>query len=320
MEILPRLVWHYGEPFADSSAIPSFYLAQLTRSRVTVALNGDGGDENFAGYTRYVGTALADRLARLPMPIRWSLTTGSRLLGPGLRESSFRSRLDRLGHAVSMDGADRYAMWMAYFTERERERMYTTEFRSGLRDRMSQRVVRDVWEASDAPDRIDRLLDVDVNTYLPGDLLVKMDIASMAHSLEVRSPLLDHEFMELCAAMPGSWKLEIGTTKKLFKDALRAWLPSELLDRPKQGFGVPIDEWLRGPLRELPGEILLDPTALSRGMFRPDYVRGLIRDHSEGRRNNGYRIWALVQLELWQRTFVDRLSDGPLELGIALAA
>ena len=167
---------------------------------------------------------------------------------------------------------------------------------------------------------MDRLLDVDINTYLPGDLLVKMDIASMAHSLEVRSPLLDHEFMELCAGFPGAWKLQRGTTKKLFKDALRPWLPDSLLDRPKQGFGVPIDSWLRGPLRDLPADVLLDPVAVGRGMFRPEYVRGMIDDHLSGARNNAYRIWALMQLELWQRTFVDSLAPGPLELGVALVA
>ena len=310
MEILPRLVWHYGEPFADSSAIPSFYLAQLTRRHVT----GDGGDESFAGYTRYVGARLADRIAAFPAPVRRSFSLGARAVGPVGSESSFRSRLDRLGRAAAMDAPDRYAMWMAYFTERERERMYTPELRALLRERTAPRVVRDVWESSDAPDRVDRLLDVDLNTYLPGDLLVKMDIASMAHSLEVRSPLLDHEFVELCAGLPGAWKLQGGTTKKLFKDALRPWLPGGILDRPKAGFGVPIDSWFRGPLRDLPREILLDPATIERGLFRPDYVRGLIDDHVSGARDNAGRIWALVQLEVWQRTFVDRVDNGPLAL------
>jgi asparagine synthase (glutamine-hydrolysing) len=211
-------------------------------------------------------------------------------------------------------------MWMAYFTERERERMYTPEFRAHLQHRTAPRVVRDAWELSDAADPVNRLLDVDVNTYLPGDLLVKMDIASMAHSLEVRSPLLDHEFMELCAGLPGRWKLQGGTTKKLFKDALRPWLPSELLDRRKQGFGVPLDDWLRGPLRELPHEVLLDPATVARGMFRREYVAGLIDDQLSGKRDNAGRIWTLVQLELWQRTFVDRLATEPLDLAVAVAA
>ena len=320
MEILPLLVWHYGEPFADSSAIPSFYLSQLTRRHVTVALNGDGGDESFAGYNRYVGTGVADRIGSLPAPLRHAFARTAALVGPGASESSFRSRLDRLGRAAVMSGADRYAMWMAYFTERERERMYTPELRAQLHDRSAPRLVRDAWDASDAPDRVDRLLDVDVNTYLPGDLLVKMDIASMAFSLEVRSPLLDHEFMELCAGFPGEWKLQRGTTKKLFKDALRPWLPDHLLDRPKWGFGVPIDAWLRGPLRHLPDEILLDPATVGRGFFRCEYVEGLIGDHRSGARNNANRIWALIQLELWQRTFVDRVAAGPLALDVALAA
>jgi asparagine synthase (glutamine-hydrolysing) len=320
MEILPRLVWHYGEPFADSSAIPSFYLAELTRQHVTVALNGDGGDENFAGYTRYVGAGIADRLAALPAPVRGAFALAARAVGPSGSESSFRSRLDRLGNAVSLSDPDRYAMWMAYFTERERERMYTPEFRALLGDRTAPHVMRDAWDASDATGRVDRLLDADVNTYLPGDLLVKMDIASMAFSLEVRSPLLDHEFMELCAGFPGSWKLRGGTTKKLFKDALRPWLPDSILDRPKRGFGVPLDTWLRGPLRELPREILLDGASLERGLFRPEYVRGLIDDHLSGARNNAHRIWALIQLELWQRTFVDRLETDPIDLTLELAA
>jgi asparagine synthase (glutamine-hydrolysing) len=319
MEVLPRLVWHYGEPFADSSAIPSFYLAEVTRRHVTVALNGDGGDESFAGYNRYLGTGIADRVARLPAPARHALTLAARAIGPNGSESSFRSRFDRLGRAASMSSYDRYAMWMAYFTERERERLYTPEFREQLGERSAPHVIRDPWLDSDAADPVNRLLDVDVRTYLPGDLLVKMDVASMAHSLEVRSPLLDHEFMELCAGFPGSWKLRDGTTKRLFKDALRAWLPGDLLERPKWGFGVPIDSWLRRPLRRLPAEILLDRRSVERGFFRREYVAGLIDDHVSGRRNNANRIWALIQLELWLRTFVDTRADAPLALDLALA-
>jgi asparagine synthase (glutamine-hydrolysing) len=319
MAVLPQLVWHYGEPFADSSAIPSFYLAELTRRHVTVALNGDGGDESFAGYNRYLGTGLANRVARLPAPARNALALAARAIGPNGSESSLRSRLDRLVSTASMTGYERYAMWMAYFTERERERLYTPEFREQLGERSAAAVIRDPWLDSDAADPVNRLLDVDVRTYLPGDLLVKMDIASMAHSLEVRSPLLDHEFMELCAGFPGRWKLRGGRTKRLFKEAVRAWLPEGLPDRPKWGFGVPIDSWLRGPLRRLPSEILLDRRSLERGFFREEYVRDLIDDHVSGRRNNANRVWALIQLELWLRTFVDTNADVPLSLDLALA-
>ena len=320
MEILPRLVWHYGEPFADSSAIPSFYLAELTRQHVTVALNGDGGDENFAGYNRYVERGVAARIARFPAPARYGVALTARLIGPNSRTAGFRSRLDRLGRTAVMTDYERYAMSVAYFTERERERMYTSEFLAQLGERTAPEVIRRPWLDTDAEDPVDRLLDVDVNTYLPGDLLVKMDIASMAHSLEVRSPLLDYEFMELCAGFPGAWKLCGGTTKKLFKDSLRPWLPDHLLDRPKWGFGVPIDTWLRGPLRELPRDILLDRRARERGFFREEYIRGLIDDHITGARDNAHRLWALIQLELWLRTFVDERVQGPLALDVALAA
>jgi asparagine synthase (glutamine-hydrolysing) len=320
IDVLPRLIWHYGEPFADSSAIPSFYLAELTRRHVTVALNGDGGDESFAGYNRYASTGVVDRVARLPLWARKAVALAAGALGPDARESSFRSRVDRLGRTVTMTDYERYAMWVAYFTERERERMYTPELRAQFGERTAPSVIRDAWHDSDAEDPVNRLLDVDVNTYLPGDLLVKMDIASMAHSLEVRSPLLDHEFMELAAGFPGAWKLSGGTSKKLFKEALRPWLPDHILHRPKSGFGVPIRTWLRGPLRHLPAEILLDGRAVERGYFRDEYVRGLIDDHIRGARDNAYRIWALIQLELWLRTFVDELKDGPLSLELAHAA
>jgi asparagine synthase (glutamine-hydrolysing) len=320
LEILPTLVWHYGEPFADSSAVPSYYLAEATRRHVTVALNGDGGDESFAGYTRYLAGDAVGRVGALPAPLRRALAAAAGVLGPGERESSIRSRADRLGRTAAMSEAERYAATVAYFTERERERMYAPELRAQLSGAATSRLVEDAWAASDARDPLNRLLDVDVQTYLPGDLLVKMDIASMAHALEVRSPLLDHELMELCAGFPGAWKVAGGTTKALFKDALRPWLPSHVLDRPKMGFAVPLDHWFRGPLRRLPGEVLLDPRSLGRGLFRSDYVRGLLADHAEGRRNNGYRIWSLLQLELWFRTFVDERAAGPISLDIASAA
>jgi asparagine synthase (glutamine-hydrolysing) len=159
---------------------------------------------------------------------------------------------------------------------------------------------------------VSRLLDVDVQTYLPGDLLVKMDIASMAHSLEVRSPLLDHRLMEMSASLPGRWKVSEGETKKIFKDALRPWLPSHILDRPKAGFAVPLATWFRSELRDLPRDILLDPRALGRGWFREDEVRRLIDSHVSGSWDNSHRLWALIQLELWLSTFVDGAPTGPV--------
>lgn len=208
---------------------------------------------------------------------------------------------------------DRYADRMAFFVEREREALYTDEFRAALGERRTAETVISVpFLESDAEDDVNRLLDVDVQTYLPGDLLVKMDIATMAHSLEVRSPLLDHRLMEVCAALPGAWKLAGGTTKKIFKDALRPWLPDHVLDRPKWGFAVPIASWFRNELRELVSDVLLDRTSVERGFFRQDEVRRLIDDHVAGVNDNGDKLWALIQLELWLRTFVDSGATLPV--------
>jgi asparagine synthase (glutamine-hydrolysing) len=314
MEVLPRLIWHYGEPFADHSAIPSFYLAELTRSHVTVALNGDGGDENFAGYPRYIANTLADRLDWLPTPLG---RVGARIfdaLGPGPRPRSLRTRFRRLFHALALGPPDRYGMWIAYFTAPDRADLYTPEFRASLDDASYRAVIRDPFLASDGTNLVERLLDVDCRTYLPGDLLVKMDIATMAHSLEARSPLLDHRFMEMAARLPASAKLDGHTTKRVFKDALRPWIPDQILDRPKMGFGVPLAEWLRGELGELPGEVLLDPRATERGWFRPERVRKLIDDHHAGAVDNANKLWALIQLELWLQTYVDTKTPAPLTL------
>jgi asparagine synthase (glutamine-hydrolysing) len=314
LKVLPRLVWHYGEPFADASAIPTFYLAQLTRRHVTVALNGDGGDENFAGYARYRGNELATRLDFIPGPLARLCAGAAGRLPPGPRQDTRRARLRRLLGGLPLAPADRYAAWIACFGDAERRALYEPEFLASLTDAPARAAIREAYAASDASTIVDRLLSVDVETYLPGDLLVKMDVATMAHSLEVRSPLLDHEFMEFAASLPSALKLDGGTTKRVFKDALRPWLPEGILERGKMGFQVPLREWLRGPLRELPTQVLLDARSLERGWFREARVRGLIHDHAEGVRDNSRHLWALIQLELWLRTFVDAGAREPVAL------
>jgi asparagine synthase (glutamine-hydrolysing) len=314
MEVLPRLVWHYGEPFADHSAIPSFYLAELTRRHVIVALNGDGGDESFAGYVRY--GSWAERLAALPAPLRRPLAIAASAVADRNGSNSFRSRLNRLGNAVAAGKADAYAMRMSIFDDCERDELYTSEMKELVRGADSTSFIRECFDRSDAGDRVNELLDVDVQTYLPGDLLVKMDIATMAHSLEVRSPFLDHPLMEFAAGLPGPWKISGKTTKKLLKDALRPWLPDDLLNRPKWGFGVPIAEWFRGSLRHLPREVLLDGSAYVQRLVRSSAVERLISEHARGERDNSHRLWALIQLELWFQTFIEAHPREPLTLSV----
>ncbi|HYI38574.1 MAG TPA: asparagine synthase (glutamine-hydrolyzing) [Thermoleophilaceae bacterium] len=303
MEIIPRIVRHHGEPFADASSIPSFYVAEMARRHVTVALNGDGGDESFAGYPRYVAQALLARAARLPGPARRGLRSLSERLPASGRINSWPSRARRFGHALPLDGAGRYLAYATELNGLDRARLYTPEHRERIGPSIVEQVVRGPWEASTGTDVVDVMLDVDVQTYLVDDLLTKMDIASMAASLEARSPLLDHEWMEFCATLPPSAKLHRGQKKAALRAALRGWVPDEVLDAPKRGFKVPMAEWFRGDLRAFAREILLDRDALDRGWFDERYVRGLLDRHADSVQDHSQGIWTLLNFELWHREF-----------------
>jgi len=317
LELLPQLAWYYGEPFADHSAVPSFVLARLAREHVTVALNGDGGDESFGGYRRYVGNDLAARADLLPSAVARAIESALGRVGTGARQDGARARLLRLARTARLDPAERYARWIACFDAAERRALYTPAFAEEVDAAETEDVIRAPFAASDAPTLIERLLDVDVQTYLAGQLLVKMDIASMAHSLEVRSPLLDHNFVELAARLPLDAKVVGRSGKRLLKKAVEPWLPSGLLDRPKQGFTMPVGGWLRDELRGLPRTLLLDDVAGRRGLFEPSTVGRLIDEHQRGNADHTNKLWALIQLELWFRTYVDVTPRGPLTLGTA---
>jgi asparagine synthase (glutamine-hydrolysing) len=317
MDVLPRLAWHYGEPFADQSAIPSFYLSEMTRRDVTVALNGDGGDENFAGYRRYVGNDVARRLGIVPAFAARAAERAVSRLGTGSAPDTKRARLLRLSRALQVDAPGRYGNWVACFNDRERLALYRPEFARHVAASRPEAVIRDAYDSSDAPTLIERLLDVDIQTYLPNQLVVKMDIASMAHSLEVRSPFLDHAFMEMAATLPLSAKVSGRTGKRLLRESVRAWIPDHVLDRRKQGFTMPISSWFRNELRDLPRAILLDPRARERGLFEPRAVERLIAEHHRGTRDNSNKLWALIQLELWFQTYIDVHSAEPVTLDVS---
>ncbi|WP_338676833.1 asparagine synthase (glutamine-hydrolyzing) [Streptomyces sp. SCSIO 30461] len=309
LAVLPTLTWHFDEPFADSSAIPSFYVAQLSKQQVTVALNGDGGDESFGGYTRY---ALMARTSRLRAP---AITHPAlrRLAGLLHDRCSTRAPLRKAGTALRMlseTPRHRYARLMSYLGPEQKHELYTDELRRELSGVDSYVLMEQAFAASRAGSLPNQLMDVDVHTYLPGDLLVKVDITTMAHSLEARSPFLDHQLMEWAARLPASLKVRGTTTKYLLKKALEGWLPSEVLHRPKQGFGVPLDHWLRTELKDLAWDVLTDRTARSRGFFRPEAVRALLDEHMAGA-NHARGLWALMQFELWHRHFADPPLPGP---------
>jgi asparagine synthase (glutamine-hydrolysing) len=304
MSIMPTLARHYGEPYADPSAIPSFYLAELTKQHVTVALNGDGGDESFAGYSRYRANRMLGWLRSEAAPLR-RLGALARRIPEGDRDNSTRARARRILGTAGMAPVDRYASWMSPFPAERRARLLQPELAASLRGFDPIGGIHSAWAASRGHDLVDVMLDVDVHTYLPDDLLVKIDIATMAHSVEARSPLLDQEVMELAASLPADYKLGGGTTKRVLKEAFRSDLPDHILDRPKKGFGVPLRHWFRDELRDMPREMLLDPGSRTRQWLRADEVERLIDEHRAERADHSLRLWTLLQLETWHREVVD---------------
>jgi asparagine synthase (glutamine-hydrolysing) len=318
LSIMPKLARHYGEPYADPSAIPSFYLSELTKQHVTVALNGDGGDESFAGYSRYRANRLLGWLRSQAAPLR-AMGDLARRLPEGARDNSARARVRRLAGTAGMSPAERYLSWMTPFDDERRGRLLRPEFAASLRGSDATEGVHAAWSASRADDLLDVMLDVDVHTYLPDDLLVKIDIATMAYSVEARSPLLDHEVMELAASLPADYKLgRGGVTKHVLKEAFRADLPDDILDRPKKGFGVPLRHWFRDELRDMPREMLLDPGARTTEWLRREEVERLIDEHRDERADHSLRLWTLLQLETWHREVVD--AAAPDAVGSRAAA
>jgi asparagine synthase (glutamine-hydrolysing) len=310
VDVLPRLVWHYNEPYADSSAVPTFYLAEFARRHVTVALNGDGGDESLAGYRRYLASRLAARYAALARPFRRPLAALLGAVPSSGRGIGIQAR--RFVEALGESPPRRYARWVSHFDPALKQELTTAEFRRAAGDRDSLDHLEEAFRRAEGPDLIDTALAVDVETYLPDDLLVKVDIATMAHGLEGRSPFLDHELMEFCARLPSDLKLRGHTTKYLLKQAVRGLLPVPVIGRPKRGFGVPLDRWFRGELRGMVHDVLLDARTLQRGYFREPVVRRLLDEHGRGVRGWHYQLWNLLLLELWHRTFVDgRPDSGP---------
>ena len=306
IEVLPLLVRHYGEPFADSSALPSYYLARMTRQHVTVALNGDGGDECFGGYERQWANALAERVGSVPRPVLRGLLS---VLPDSVDPKNRWRRLRRFLAVATESPLARYRHWLGIFPSSLREFLYTPEFYDTVAADSQEDPFDEAFRKTEGLDPIDQAIAIDTAFYLPHDLMVKMDIASMANSLEVRSPLLDYRLLEYCASLPGPMKIRRGRLKHLLKEVMREELPSAVLDRPKQGFGVPIGSWYRGELEPFLRELLLSPKALDRGLFQPDAVREIVESHIQETHDYAFHLWALMMLELWFQTFIDNHSS-----------
>lgn len=304
-EVLPKLAWHYGEPYGDSSALPSYYVARETRKFVTVALNGDGGDENFAGYIRYFAMNAARLFDYLPGPVRYGLKAGAEMLPEYDAPLGFAWRLKRfMRSTLFADLAERHLKMVCYFSEEDKAGLYTSDFnaRLGFGAGSARHYLAQAFDRGRHEDFVNRMLYVDFKTYLPECLMTKIDIATMANSLEGRSPFLDHEFVELVFRMPGTWKLKgLRGHKWILKEAFRDKLPPAIFNRPKMGFGIPLGSWFRGPLKGFWQDHVLSPEALGRGYFNEQALRRLWQEHQGRRREHGYRLWALLMLELWHQ-------------------
>jgi len=310
VEVLPDIVRHLEEPFADSSALPTYFAARLASRDVKVVLNGDGGDESFAGYERYGAHRIAEAAAFVPRALRAGIARlGAAALGGRAGGGrSITAGLRRFLAYAAEGPVERYFHWMCLFTKEELARLVDPSLAGCefVSEEQPLARFRGAWKASSAGDDLGRLMDVDLAAYLPGDLLVKMDRMCMAWSVEARSPFLDHELMEFAARIPSRFKLNgLLGTKHILKKALEGVLPPGVLTRRKKGFGAPIDAWLRGPLRDFSHDILLGKTAKERGLIRQGAVGVLLYDHSTRHGSSHHKIWSLLMLELWFREFVD---------------
>ena len=306
IEILPKLVWHYNEPFADSSAIPTYYVASLTKDFVKVVLTGDAGDENFAGYPRYLRSKWVALFTKIPEKVRKDLMPEFLRIFSSLhwREKTL-NRLADFMEKLSSNQARNYSEQIKFFNAEEKENIYNEQFSKKLEHIDSVDYLIAKFEELKTGDLVDKLLYADINSYLPEDLLVKVDIATMANSLEARVPFLDHRFMEMVAGIPSKLKLRGMKSKFILKTAFKDFLPEPILKRGKMGFGVPLSKWFRNELKEYVYEILLDPKTLNRGYFKGEVIERLLKDHIELRYDHSARIWALLVLEMWFRIFVD---------------
>ena len=295
LAVLPMLVRHYGEPYADSSMIPTFYLARMTSAHVTVALNGDGGDELLAGYERHAAARYSSYFDRVPARLRRPLVEAAmRMAHAGSEEKAVGHKVYRLLRSLELGPTERYADWSGTLTAAERGRLARAA---------SPAIQPELAAAASHP--LDVALATDVSHYLPDDLLTKVDIATMACSLEARSPLLDHTLIEWAARLPVGYKQRGLRGKRLLRELLARKLDPKLFERPKMGFAAPIGSWLRGDLRELLTDTLLDDTTARRGYLDPPAIKTVVSEHLSGSVDHGRAIWTMLMLELWHREVVD---------------
>lgn len=295
IELVERLVWHHDGPFADSSAIPTYVLSKLTREHVTVALNGDGGDELFAGYLRFYAAILAERA---PAGLRKAAANVLNLLPAGHGHRSLSQRIKKFAGSAALPFIERYSRWNSVFYE-DLNQLLAPHAADPVQESLA--LLEPALSSSGSSTLLTQLLHLNFKTYLQDDLLVKMDRCAMAHGLETRSPFLDTELMEYAFTLPDSMKLRFGKTKAILKEAFSDLLPPPIARRGKMGFGVPLRAWFTQDLREYLQDLLLAPDAKLRGYLNQDYVRKLWEEHCAGAADHSGRLWTVLTFEVWLR-------------------
>jgi asparagine synthase (glutamine-hydrolysing) len=304
LEILPLLVRHYNEPFADSSALPTYYVSKLTREYVTVALSGDGGDESFAGYRHYEQVLRWEKADWIPWPIRRKAWTLIQKLDGKLPYHNLVAKAMRGFQMIGSQLPGRYILQLSILKDQEKHICYSPKFKGLINDVSSRKVLTGLpWD--DSMDSLDWMMRHDQNYYLPDCLMVKTDIASMANSLELRCPFLDHKIVEYSASIPSAMKRRGLDGKLILKSAVKSLLPAEIINKKKQGFKVPLGKWFQGELSEFLRGTLLDDKTSKRGLFNQPFLKKMVDDQVLGRKDWSNRLWALLILEMWFREFID---------------
>lgn len=298
-----EVIWRHDEPFADVSSIPTYLLSKMAREHVTVVLSGDGGDEVFGGYERYVIDRRREKFELIPSFLRRQILLRlGRALPPGAYGKRYLS-------VNSLDAGARYVSSISSFDREFRKSLFSESFLAAMNGYSPENAFERIFEEPVSSARLDRQMYLDSKTNLPGDILVKVDRMSMANSIETRSPLLDHRLIEYAQTIPASLKLARSNkgweSKYILKRAVAGLIPEEIIHRPKQGFDVPIKRWLNREMKEMAHDLLESPGARQRGYFNPKAVAGLLQEHNQGVRDHAHSLWALLMLEIWHRMFID---------------
>lgn len=308
-DLIPKLIWYFNEPVGDSSAIPTYYVSKMTRQSVTVALSGDGADEQFCGYGKY--PIIQNIISKNSLNGRLRSLVGKVILNKDLDFLSVDSIFKRIQKSIGYRFSppkDRDFMWISHFNSSFKNKLYSAEIKDNIQKQQARAFYKSKTDQSPNKDILSQIMFADLTGYLPDDLLVKVDIASMANSLEVRSPFLDHKFVEFAVAIPNSLKLRHGETKYILKKAFARLLPDEVLERKKMGFSIPIDKWFRHDLREFSYETLLDCNKEIKDYFDQKFLKHMLDAHCSGVANYGTKLWLLINFALWDDMFIKNFN------------